>query len=517
MTLLDIVRLLRRNALILLAFMLVGAGLGAAWTYTRPTVYASQAVGLVVAGDTATVVGATSGDLLAQQRAAAYTNLMTTGPVLQRVNAEVSKKGLPVGGFWATSVPGTAFIRVHASASTPQSAQATANAALAALVAEALRMETYGQVQTMETPPPDGQLRKLTAIHVLPYEQAGLPGAPARVGLVRNLALGAVAGFLAGLALVVVRRKLDVKVRTQSDVESLTGHSVLGLLPDSKEVRRQRNAGVGSLAGLPGESLRKLRTNLRFVHVDDPVHSLVVTSANPGEGKSTVASNLARVMALSGQSVVLLDCDLRRPVQGKAFGIDSSVGLTQVLAGDISVDEALVETKVTGLRVLPAGRVPPNPSELVGSRKMSELIASLSKDHLVVIDAPPMLAVTDAALLARASGGALFVASAGRTPKDQLANCAKQLDLVGATLLGTVLNRVPRRGISEAMYGYATGGYISKQEKYYTSATVESETVVIPESPMPVGRASAKHTPAHRPSQAARARRGVVSDDTLHG
>lgn len=480
MTLLDLVRLLRKNIGILLVCLLLGAGAAAAWTLTRPEVYRARAVGLVVAGDTTSVSSATMGDQFARARADAYVTLIGTTAVAKRVQADLAAQGIAPGGYSAHTSAGTTFITISATASTPQSAQATADAGLRALIAEALRVETYAQTQGQDLPAEE--LLKLTSIHILPYEPASQPMAPDRPNLRRNLLLGAVAGLVLGLAFVVVRRQLDTKVRTREDVEALTNHALLGVIPDSGIVRKQRSAGLAAepLTGHVGEAMRKLRTNLRFVHVDDPVRALVVTSANPSEGKSTIASNLARLVALSGQSVVLIDCDLRRPSQAIIFGVDSSLGLSQVLAGDLPVNEAMIATEVSGLRLLPAGRVPPNPSELVGSRKMADLIDQLSRDALVIIDSPPMLAVTDSALLAAATDGAIFVTVAGKTPKDQVRVCAQQLQMVGAAMLGSVLNRVPKRAFGDAVYGYGHRNYASRNEVYYNSTTTPEAHVQQP-------------------------------------
>lgn len=471
MTLLDLVRLLRQNIAILVLCLVLGIGAAASWTLTRPEVYRASAVGLVVAGDTGSVPNATMGDQFARARADAYVMLISTKAVADRVHADLGAQGIPVGSLTAQTSAGTTFITVTAVASTPESARATADAGLQALTAEALKVETYAQTQGEELP--TEEQRKLTAIHILPYQPATQPGSPDRPDLRRNLLLGAAAGMVLGVALTVLRRQLDTKVRTREDVEELTGHSVLGVIPDSGIVRKQRTAGLTSqpLTGHVGEAMRKLRTNLRFVHVDDPVRTLVVTSANPSEGKSSIASNLARLVALSGQNVVLVDCDLRRPSQAGIFGVDSSLGLSQVLAGDLPVGEAMIQTEVPGLKLLPAGRVPPNPSELAGSRKMADLIAFLGRDAMVIIDSPPMLAVTDAALLAAATDGAIFVAVAGKTPKDQVRVCGNQLEMVGAAMLGTVLNRVPKRALGEATYGYGRSYYPSRHEAYYSSDT----------------------------------------------
>lgn len=480
MTLLDLLRLLRKNLGILLLCMVLGTAAALAWTWTRPEVYRASAVGLVVAGDSGSVTNATMGDQFARARADAYLQLIWTKAVADRVYADLAAQGIPVGGYSAHTSAGTTFITVTASASTPESASATADAALAALTAEALRVETYAQTRGEELP--TEELMKLTAVHILPYQPAIQPSTPDRPNLRRNLALGAAAGLLVGLAIAVLRRQLDTRVRTREDVEEMTGHSVLGVVPDSGVLRKQRNAGLTAqpLTGHVGEAMRKLRTNLRFVHVDDPVRSMVVTSANPGEGKSSIASNLARLVALSGQSVVLVDCDLRRPTQASIFGVDSSLGLSQVLAGDLPLGEAVIDTEVPGLKLLPAGRVPPNPSELAGSRRMAELIDQLSRESMVIIDSPPMLAVTDAALLAAATDGAIFVTVAGKTPKDQVKVCTQQLEMVGASLLGTVLNRVSKRALGEATYGYGRAYYASRNEVYYTSsqgAADQQETV----------------------------------------
>ncbi|MHA6523082.1 CpsD/CapB family tyrosine-protein kinase [Tessaracoccus sp. G1721] len=279
------------------------------------------------------------------------------------------------------------------------------------------------------------------------------------------------AGLVLGAALAFIRHHFDVRVRTQHDVEEHTGHAVLGVVPETNDLKKQRAAGSIGTMGHAGESLRQLRTNLRFINVDHPPKAVVITSASPGEGKSTIATNLAQVIAKSGRDVVLVDCDLRKPVQAKAFGVDTAVGLTQVLAGDISLREAVVATQVPRLWLLPAGSIPPNPSELLGSRRMQEVIEQLTREAFVLLDAPPMLLVTDAGLLSEASDGALLVGAVGQTTKAELALCAKQLGQVGAALLGTVLNKAPRKGLGDVLYGYGAGGYGNRRYGAYAATT----------------------------------------------
>ncbi|MBL8932735.1 MAG: polysaccharide biosynthesis tyrosine autokinase, partial [Kineosporiaceae bacterium] len=179
------------------------------------------------------------------------------------------------------------------------------------------------------------------------------------------------------------------------------------------------------------------------------------------EGKSTTASNLAITLAQAGESVVLIDADLRRPTLADVFALSSGVGLTSVLLGDLDVHEALQPWRDDlPLQVLTAGPIPPNPAELIGSARMAALISELTGQGItVVLDSPPLLPVTDAALLARATDGALVVTRAASTHTDQLAAACEALRITGAAVLGVVLNRVPRTRGGSYYGGYAYGGY----------------------------------------------------------
>ena len=163
------------------------------------------------------------------------------------------------------------------------------------------------------------------------------------------------------------------------------------------------------------------------------------------DGKSTTAANLAVSLAAAGEPVILIDADLRRPVISTLFGLPDGAGLTDVIAGRASVDE--VSHRIDeNLLVIGAGRIPPNPSELLGSLRMRELVGHLSSSALVIIDTPPLLPVTDAAILATRADGALIVTSAGRTTYDMLQKALENLEKANARALGVVLNKVPRRG-----------------------------------------------------------------------
>ncbi|TDA65681.1 MAG: polysaccharide biosynthesis tyrosine autokinase [Clostridia bacterium] len=201
------------------------------------------------------------------------------------------------------------------------------------------------------------------------------------------------------------------------------------------------------------EAFRTLRTNISFSALDRPVQSLLVTSAGPGEGKSTTTCNLAVVMAQTGSRVLVLDCDLRKPTMHKVFDLDNRRGLTSVLVEGLDPAEVISPTLAAGLSVLTSGPLPPNPAELLGSGRMRDLLARLVAEHdIVLIDTPPVLAVTDAAVLAPQVDAAVLVARAGVTRLDMMQEAKTSLGKTGVHLLGAVLNGL--RPESDGYYYY---------------------------------------------------------------
>lgn len=192
------------------------------------------------------------------------------------------------------------------------------------------------------------------------------------------------------------------------------------------------------------EAYRTLRTNLEFSSLDKPLKTMVVTSAGPEEGKSTTLANLAVTLAQAEKRVILVDCDLRRPSQHEIFGVANGIGLTSMVVDEEAFkNPPLQETPVLNLKLLPSGPLPPNPSELLGSRRMEEIIATLGeRADLVLFDAPPVIAVTDAAVLASKVDGVLLVINAGTTKRDHAQRAKALLEKVNARLVGAVLNNV---------------------------------------------------------------------------
>jgi non-specific protein-tyrosine kinase len=192
------------------------------------------------------------------------------------------------------------------------------------------------------------------------------------------------------------------------------------------------------------EAYRTLRTNLDFASLDQALKTLVVTSAGVGEGKSTTLANLAVVSAQAGRKVVLVDADLRRPTLHQVFGLDNESGLTTVMMDETALaSPPLQDSGIGDLAVLTSGPLPPNPAELMGSRRMEEVIAALAEQaDQVFFDTPPVVAVTDAAVLATKVDGVLLVISAGKTRRDSARTAVQRLEQINARLVGTVLTGV---------------------------------------------------------------------------
>lgn len=203
------------------------------------------------------------------------------------------------------------------------------------------------------------------------------------------------------------------------------------------------------------EAYRALRTNVQFTSVDSDTQKIVVTSSGPGEGKSHSVANLAVSIAQSGKSVLIIDADLRNPTQHKLFGLDNSVGLSVYLVEDQDYGRYVWDTAVPSVQVLPAGPIPPNPAELVGSKRMKRLIEEVSGEFdIILIDTPPVIAVTDAAILAQEVDGVILVLASGEVDKDYAQKAKGILDKLGIKILGAVLTKVDMNTHDYYYYNY---------------------------------------------------------------
>lgn len=450
MTFGDFVRLSRAYVWVLIGCTLLGAALMIAKTTREPVLYSATSSGLVKVGNAGTASEEQGNSQVAEDKANLYAYLVRSTPVAERV---VDELGLDVppsaiaGRFSASVNADVNAIDVSAIGTTPEEARDLANAVVDAVVVVAQQYET-GE-ENPKGPP-------LTRI--VPVTPAALPGAPFTPNYRAAAMKGAIGGLALAYAFLIARRLIDRRVRSAKHVEDATGAAVLGVIPKEDALGRVHRGVRGDL-GRAAEAFRQLRTNLRFVDVDNEPRRIVVTSALAGEGKSTVSANIARLVAHAGTPVLLIDADLRRPMIATTFDIDGAVGLTQALAGDVEVRDVIVESGMTNLSLLPAGRIPPNPSELLGSLRMKQFIDDLAADYLVILDAPPLLPVTDAGLLSAFCDGALLVQAAGKTQIEQSQQCRRILDQVGSRLLGVVLNKAPVKGASAIAYGGGYGSY----------------------------------------------------------
>jgi len=298
---------------------------------------------------------------------------------------------------------------------------------------------------------------------------------------VLNIGIAGLVGLLLGLGLAVLREVLDNSIRGVDELQQYAKSPVIGVIAYDESASKSPLIVDSGAKSNRAESFRQLRTNLQFVNVDHPPRVVVVTSAMPDEGKSSTSTNLAITFAEAGRKVLLMEADLRRPRVADYLGLEGSVGLTNVLAGQVDLQDVLQTWGRGGLTVLTSGAIPPNPSELLGSKAMDELLRSVLKVFdLVIIDSPPLLPVTDAAVIAARADGALLVVRHGKTSRNQVEVATTALATVDARLIGTVLNMVPTKGADAYSYQY---GYAYYEDTVERGKLTDFEHIEISEQP----------------------------------
>lgn len=474
MELTDYWRIVRAHWLAIIIFTLVGGALAFGAALVQPKVYSANASGIVSAGVSEDLGSALVGDNYAKSRVKSYLDIATSRAVATFAIDELGLDATAEQLIPRISVQNpldTAVMKVTAEAPTPEAARD---------LAEAWVHGISQQVAELENSSAEGAT---SVVAFTTLDSAVVPTEPSSPNTRLFIAVGLLVGLVAGIAFSLIRNVFDRRIRSSAQVEEDFGVPVVGTIPFDKnftdEDRLATSQGGNDARTndeydyAVAESMRELRTNLQFMSVDDPPRVIVVTSSLPGEGKSTITANLATTIAASGQRVVVIDGDLRRPTVAKAFGLLPGVGLTDVLIGRAELEHVLQPWGDTGmLYVLGAGAIPPNPSELLGSQAMSAVLEQLSKYATVLIDAPPLIPVTDAAVLAARTDGALVVAYARRTTVDALSKAMQNLTRVKGHALGVILNGVPRKGADANSYGY--------QYKSYYGRPVPEEQPVIP-------------------------------------
>lgn len=308
--------------------------------------------------------------------------------------------------------------------------------------------------------------RMLQVTHARILDRALPPAAPISPVLMTNLGGGAAGGLVIGLALIFLLLRLDHRLKSVDDVESL-GLKVIGILPKLAETQLPELSSHHRPTSAAAECARTIRTNLTFMNAARPSRCFVITSSSPREGKTTIACNIAIALAHSSKSVLLIDTDLRRPRAHKPFGIANKVGVTSVILGECALADAAVHTEVDGLDLLPSGPVPPNPSELLHTPAFKALRdAATSAYEWVIFDSPPVGAVTDSAIIAPQVDGVMLVVRAQQTTKESVQAALRQMHAVDAVMIGCVVNDVD---INSRTYGYGYNQYYRSESYAYTA------------------------------------------------
>jgi capsular exopolysaccharide synthesis family protein len=444
----DYLRILRNHWIAVVASIAAFAVLAFVWSSLQTPVYAANSKGLITAGQGGDPGLNSLNDSLSRSRAATYVELATDRKTASIVIEDLGLDATPeqlVQNITGTHIPDTVVIEITAKADSPQGAQQLADAWVKALAQRVADFENGGKEPTQDA---QGNMR----IEV--SENAQLPTSPISPNVPRNLLIGAVLGLLLGMGYAIGKSMLDRRLRTADEVERAVDVSVAGTVPEVGEFEGLFIRATGATTpALAAEAIRRLRSNLSYMDVDNPPRVIVITSPKQGDGKSTVSSNLAGAIALSGQQVFLVDADLRRPRVATVMGLDDTVGLTDVLTGKVSLADALQpHPDIEGLYILTSGSRPPNPSEILGSQAMHNVLDQLAAAGMVIVDAPPLLPVTDAAIVAHAADGALITISAGKTLDTDLQAAVAHLENVNARALGVVINRVSKKNVGASQY-----------------------------------------------------------------
>jgi capsular exopolysaccharide synthesis family protein len=341
-------------------------------------------------------------------------------------------------------------------------------------------------------------------------EAATVPAEPSKPRVAIDLAIGLIAGFLVGFSLSWLREQLDSSIKTPEDLEKKLGLTFLGLLPEVQEAdlagrpsrrRRKRESVTDTGSNGPpelivhhrplsgaSEAARTIRTNLMFMNPDRPFKKLLVSSAAPSEGKTTIACSIAIAFAQGGQRVCIVDCDLRRPRLHRIFNRAGEAGVTTVLVGEATIDEVAKPTVVPNLWSIPAGPLPPNPADLLHSERFRNFVRDLSERFdRVIVDSPPLVAVTDSAVISTLMDATVFVVRAFKTGKYLSAQGLRALRDVEAPIVGAVLNAVD---VNHHEYNYYYFYY--KRDGYYAGGGPKGG---VPPSAPPLQGAEATTSP----------------------
>jgi len=451
-------RLIRNRIWLIIALPVLASVAAGVVSILLPPVYEAHVSVYVRLAQPLTSTDPSGVSLTSDQVLRTYASLTTERPLLQEVINELGLKMSPdeLGKeVLATPVPNTTKLDVTVRDTNPGQARDVANKVVADLIAEVNQFQQQAS-QIPNSAPND---------NLFVVSPAVLPDRPSSPNIPLNVTVAFAVGLLLAFGSAFLLDYLDQSVKSDEDLTARLGLITLGHVaytPTSKSARA--NDLVTLDEHLPSaEAYKALRTSVLFSGIDQDLRDIVITSAELGEGKSRTAANLAIALAHAGHSTLLLDADFRRPSQHRIFGKIRNVGLTNLILGEVTEPEVITQIdKVANLWVLTSGPTPPNPSELLGSGRMRQLIQTFKTNfNYLVIDTPPVNAVTDASILAAHASATIIVVEQGRTTFPSLGRAKRMLDRVGAHTVGAVMNKVRA---SSGVYAYEYGYYPASDE-----------------------------------------------------
>lgn len=446
----EYVKVLKKNWILVLLSTVLGLGAGAGFSlFVTPKYESTTQMYFAVRSEYGGTGELVSGTDYATQILNSYVDVIQTGsvlgPVIEGLQLDMTADELSLH-VWAEVPPNSVLMNITAQSPSPEQA-----AAIATAVSDSFTDLVRDQLQP-------GVVLSDDPVNLTVTQPALVPEDPVSPNVLVNLLVGLALGLALGYGIALLLKVTDTRLYSSRDVKQLTEKAVIGeisVIPGLKKDRLIVNSRPWSASA---ESFRALRTNLQFLRINAQKHSYVITSPKPSEGKTTTTLNLALAIAQTGARVAVVEGDLRMPKFGDYLGIEGSGGLTDVLIGKADLDDVLQRWGKHELYVLPAGRVPPNPSELLGSSEMQATVKQLEGEFdYVLIDAPPTLAVTDAAVLGKRTAGLLMIVSSGSTTQQELEAALSAAENAGTKVLGVVMTMLPNTGVNAS--GYIKYGY----------------------------------------------------------
>lgn len=445
MDLRDYLRVLRRNWILVLGTALAGLLVGGGSAILTQPTYTSATQLFVAIQSSGSVQELQQGNSFSQARVQSYVKTVASPAVLQPA---IDSLGLSLTAeelarkVSASTELNTVLINISVTDHSPVQAAAMAQAIANSLIAT---------IDSLEKPKAGGT----SPVSLSIIKPAKAPSSPSAPDTKMNLALGLFVGLGLGIGGAILSATLDSRIRGELDLRLVTEAPLLGGIAFENDASRKPLLTQAMPQSPRAESFRQLRTNLQFANVSGKANTVLITSSVPGEGKSTTATNLAIALSQAGQTVCLIDADLRRPMINEYLGLDRTAGLTTALVGTADLNDLLQPWGTDNLFVLTSGQIPPNPSELLGSDEMKKVLSRLEEVFdTVIVDAPPLLPVTDAAVLSQHVGGVVIIVSTQKVRRHDLEKSLRALEMVDANVLGIVLNRLPTKGPDSYSYGY---------------------------------------------------------------